>query len=457
MVAGDGVYNQGGTVIFGSETNRVALTNAVTLLSVDGAVSATIMGGTAMRGAYVGSNAVLMGFTITNGSGRSGGDLVNEQSGGGVWCQGGGVVSNCLVTGNNANSGAGRGGGVYGGTIYNSTLKLNSSQYGGGASAATLINCLIASNALSAGGYGGGVYQVTASNCIITTNRAYYNGGGAYQSTLYNCTVSLNISTMGGGGADQSLLYNCTVVTNVGYGGGTSASTNYNCMFAGNTGTYGGGTSGGISYGCVLSGNIGVYQAGGAYLGTLNNCVLYGNKATNTISFYGMGGGAYQSILNNCTVVSNSAVNAGGGVYGGTGSVNNSIVYYNSCTNGSNWSGAKFNYSCTAPSPERSGFLHQCTRICKSCRRRFSRANELADDQCGQEFFCDQRHRFGRQPADCGRDGGHGRLRISRVELRSADSDSVVEAIRVAAGWFGGLSGFRWRWDEQLAGMDCGH
>jgi len=45
VVADAGVYKIGGTVIYGQETNRVALTNAVTLLSVYGPQLTTIVGG----------------------------------------------------------------------------------------------------------------------------------------------------------------------------------------------------------------------------------------------------------------------------------------------------------------------------------------------------------------------------------------------------------------------------
>ncbi|MGH7992714.1 MAG: choice-of-anchor Q domain-containing protein, partial [Limisphaerales bacterium] len=121
VIAGDGVYTLGGTAVYGTETNRVALTNAITLVSAGGLQAAAIAGGFRTRCVYVGSGAVLMGFTLTNGNGTSvfSGDITNEQSGGGAWCASGGVVSNCLVVRNSASPSYGLGGGILGGTIWN--------------------------------------------------------------------------------------------------------------------------------------------------------------------------------------------------------------------------------------------------------------------------------------------------------------------------------------------------
>jgi len=70
----NGVYQTGGRVVYGSQTNRVALTNAVMLLSVNGSQATTLVGAFNTRGALVGSNSVLSGFTITNGQSRGGGE-----------------------------------------------------------------------------------------------------------------------------------------------------------------------------------------------------------------------------------------------------------------------------------------------------------------------------------------------------------------------------------------------
>lgn len=371
VVANDGVYNYGGTVMFGSETNRVALTNAVTLMSLNGASAATIAGGTLMRCVYVGSNSVLMGFTLTNGHASGSGDLTNEQSGGGAWCETGGILSNCWVLGNVEQSSTGSGGGVYGGTIYNSTLAKNSGN-GGGAAHSVLFSCSIASNSITGVVNGGGIYYSTASNCVLTANYGYGAGGGAYRSVLYHCTLFTNLSQFNGGAAYQCMLYNCALNTNscnfgaagayqsfltncsltgnVGAVGGTFGSTNHNCTFTGNSGSNagngGGGVSGGISYNCLFTNNTCANGGGAAASATLYNCLLTGNFAST-------GGGADNCTLNNCTVVNNTSTNDGGGVVGGT--ANNSIIYYNSANHVSvgptyNFYNAKFNFSCSYPS-----------------------------------------------------------------------------------------------------------
>lgn len=361
VAADDGVYtNNGGIAVYGAETNCVALTNAITLVSAGGPLAAMIVGGPQTRCAYVGPGALLSGFTLTNGQ-CSGSSITNEQSGGGVWCDIAGVVSNCFIIGNKANTTAGLGGGIFGGTIYNSTITNNNYGYGA-AARTTLYNCTVSSNGWNSGSqYSGGLYYSTASNCVIAANRAYFGGAGVYHSVVYNSTITGNQSQGGGGaGAYQSQLFNCSLLTNIsaGLGGGAYASlltnctvsgnfnigayqcTNYNCTFSGNHGSDGGGVNGGLSYGCIFSGNSGP-AGGGAQNGTFYNCLFTQNFANN-------GGGAYGATLYNCTVVGNTATNSGGGVYSG-GSVNNSIVYYNNAPSGANYSGVKFNNSCAAP------------------------------------------------------------------------------------------------------------
>lgn len=367
VIAGDGVYTNSGAVVYGAETNRVALTNAITLVSSGGPQAAVIAGGSNTRCVYVGANAVLMGFTLTNGNGNGNnvfsGDITNERSGGGAWCAPGGVVSNCLVVGNYADPTYGFGGGVFGGTIYSSTLTNNFAAYGGGAAMAILSGSTIVSNSWHNGGhFGGGLYQATASNCVITANWSYYGAGGVYRSTLYNCTVSTNSSTGGpgagaylstlfhclvvsnnaassGGGAYESMLDHCIVSNNHGGTGGTYQSTNYFCTLSGNSGSDGGGANGGMSSNCIFTANA-AGNGGGALNETLYNCLLYGNTAN-------AGAGAQNSTLYNCTVCNNTATSSGGGT--SSCSHFNTIVYYNVAPATSNWSGGTFSYCCTFP------------------------------------------------------------------------------------------------------------
>jgi hypothetical protein len=342
VVAYDGCYTNGGTVVYGGETNRVALTNAITLMSLNGQQAAMIIGGQGTRCVYVGTSAALIGFTLTNGngSGSINGDITNEQSGGGAWCAPSGVVSNCFIVANNANPTAGLGGGVFGGTIYNCTITNNNGAHGA-AAAVTLYNCTVTSNFwLTGSELGGGLYYGTASNCVIVGNRAYFGGAGVYRSTVYNSTILGNVSSGGpGAGAYQSQLFNCSLMTN--YGGGAYQGDLSNCIVSGNGSPTGGGTYQSTNYNCLLSGNVS-QSGGGMNGGVAYNCILSGNVATN-------GGGAYIANLYNCTVVSNTALVYGGGAY--EGAAYNSIIYFNtsSTPNVNNCYGTSFSYCCTIP------------------------------------------------------------------------------------------------------------
>ena len=340
VIVGDGTYANGGTVLFGSETNRVALTNAITLTSAGGPQAAKIVGGTQMRCVYVGTNSTLIGFTLTNGHARTSGDLTNEQSGAGIWSEISGTISNCIVIGNSSTGPGGWGGGIFRGAVYNSMLLSNNAALGGGGALGSYFNCLIASNAMTSGNSGGGIYGGIASNCTLLANGSYFGitGGGAYHCTLYNCTLATNFSTYGGGGADSSTLYHCILIGNQSTtgGGGARMSTNYNCTFTGNShGVNNGGAyaSGGVSYGRLLSNNVAYFGGGGAFQATLTNCVLVGNQTTNTMPFYG-GGGTDGARAYNCIFSGNSAAYYGGGVNSRAIFCNCTVVGNITATNG---------------------------------------------------------------------------------------------------------------------------
>lgn len=153
-----------------------------------------------------------------------------------------------------------------------------------------------------------------------------------------------------------------------------------NCLFHDNhsydiSGNGGGITidGNGLADACFLRDNYAfgswVANGGGAYLtgkGTLRSCVLVNNVAYSGLNNASGGNAALRvgGILSNCTVVAGTAQQTyGGGVYiFATGSVHNSIVYFNnngnfSLNNEGNPHPASFqwNYTCVTPLPSGTG------------------------------------------------------------------------------------------------------
>ena len=217
----NGVYQTGGRAFNDGITNRVIVTNTITLRSVNGPAATiiqgyqnptTIYGFEAARGIYLTNGAMMEGFTITGGGTAAG--YASDSSGGGIHCMDNTVViSNCVITGNAAWL---YGGGVYGGTyrncvISNNTAELSNSGYGGGAFGALIYNCFIVGNRAN---FGGGVGQSTVFNSLISDNNAGSTGGGLSWSVLVNCTVTDNSSRYGGGGAYECITTNSIVYHN---------------------------------------------------------------------------------------------------------------------------------------------------------------------------------------------------------------------------------------------------
>jgi hypothetical protein len=305
----NGIYQTGGRTVNGyALTNRVAITNSVTVQSINGPAVTLIQGyqvpGTindvsAVRCVYLTGGATLAGFTLTNGATLQGNsDYEWQGSGGGVKCDSGNVVSNCVLINNSSSY---EGGGADGTTLVNCTLTGNSSGYGGGAYSSGLTNCSLVGNSSTAGGGGGNA--CTFNDCTLTNN-ASVAGGGAQYSTLNSCTLAVNLASSNGGGADSSTLNNCFLIAN----------------FAGSSG------------------------GGGATQSILNNCALTADSTS------GQGGGAgISSTLNNCTITGNSSGTIGGGVDSST--LYNCTVYYNVAPNQDNYSSSTLNYCCTMPLP----------------------------------------------------------------------------------------------------------
>jgi hypothetical protein len=292
----------------------LAVTNPLTLLSVNGPQFTVINGGGTNRCAFLADGARLSGFTLTNGS-------TGDFAGGGVWCAStNALLTNCTLTGNSATY---YGGGAAGGTLNNCTIIGNAAKNGGGGFYCTLYRCVLTDNV--AHGDAGGAYYCTLQNCTLTGNSAIWEGfmqgaegGGAKFCMLYRCVLTSNVASGAGMGASYCTLFNCALSRN------SSASiwiseaafncTLYNCTLTSNLGD---GAGGSTLYNCVLTGN----SRFGAFGGTLYNCTLTGNGSD-------YGGGAYGCSLNNCIVYLNTA--------------GDNANYDASCT---------LNYCCTTPLP----------------------------------------------------------------------------------------------------------
>jgi len=319
----NGTYATGGRVVHGSLTNRLVIDKPVRVESVNGPEYTFIVGigppgDSAVRCVYLADSAMLSGFTLTNGSTRSTGDVHSEQSGGAVWCESyAATVANCRLV---ASSTAANGGGIYNGMISDSVLSGN-----------------------SAGGDGGGAWWCGLYNCVLSGNSAGNDGGAAWWCELYDCALSENLAT-GAGGVWGSRLDHCTLSGNAGDVGGACVSDLYDCTLTGNSGEHGGGAYYSTLYNSTLSSNTASFTGGAACFGTLYNCLLFGNLAGR------YGGGASEGYLHNCTVVGNSATQGGGGVDHST--LQNCIIEGNVADQDDNYRQSTFRYCCTMPDPD---------------------------------------------------------------------------------------------------------
>jgi len=312
-------------VAAGTYVENIILKDGVEVLGA-GADVTTIDGGGAgsvVTAIGVGSETVLDGFTITNGSVPTWGD-----GGGGMYNLNSSVtVLNCLFSNNLALS---DGGGMYNfdssPTVTNCTFSNNSATagWGGGMrnhnSSPTVTNCVFSEN--SAALAGGGMYNYASSpmmiDCTLSGNLAE-RGGGMFNTvssspTVTNCTFIDNSTvdtgaaiTFSGGGmfndsSSEPIVTDCTFSNNtaIGYGGGMynegGSPSVTNCYFFGNSGTTGGG----------------MYNYNASTIVT--NCILYNNSVT-PFGGGGMSNHSSSPMIVNCTFSHNSAAKWGDGMF----------------------------------------------------------------------------------------------------------------------------------------------
>jgi hypothetical protein len=342
IVVNDGVYQTGVQTADGVSSNRVTVTKALTIQSLNGPVRTTIDGDGTVRCVYLADGAVVVGFTLTNGFSPSNG-------GGAFGSTTNSVLSNCVIT----SCSAPNGGGLWGGSAINSIITScgqSGSTTGGGGSGCRLTNCLLQNNAASSGG---GASDSTLMGCEVINNGASSTGGGLQDCSASYCDIRGNTSGGAGGGAYGGLINNSTIA-------GNQANTPSCCSAAG----------GGVAYStandCVIRDNSADGYGGGAFSGTLNNCIIYNNGADwgggtwvcvvqgswLAQNFAALDGGAdVRSGMLDCTIVQNYCDYGGvGGVDGGN--LYNCIIYSNLSGNvPSNGANTSYSYCCTTPMP----------------------------------------------------------------------------------------------------------
>ncbi len=351
VLVSNGVYHLGAVIIAGT-TNRISVTNGITVKSLSGPSNTIIRGGYQTRAVSLSGQSSLIGFTVSSGTlyNANGAGISSDSSS----C----IISNCIISNNSCDN---YGAGTINGTLYNCVIRNNTASDinhgGGGCVSGVLFNCFLSSN--SASGYGGAALFSQLSNCVVEYNIAS-SGGGTYASKLFDCSINNNYADTGGGAA-LSELYGCQLATNKAFQSGGAAYTSkiFYCSIRNNScsnGT-GGGVHSSIIYSSLLSGN----------------------------SAFG-GGAAYNSMIYGCTIIDNfsaprtSPVNlsrsGSGGIFGSYAW--NSIIYYNTAQKDANYNNSSvLQHCCTWPLPEGPGNITNSPLIA-------SRSNPhlLPDSKC---------------------------------------------------------------------------
>ncbi len=333
----------------------IVITDGITVRSVNGPAATVVDGNyptATNRCFFITGDAVIEGFTITNGYAYPFGDTaVLTNRGGGVYlheCKA--ILRNCRIFGNRAGTAAqgGDGGGVaiVGGAaqVQDCMVAGNSTMGSGGVvqrgtgifidgGLSTVIGCTVSNNAQGGNnGSGAGLYiangsGVLVSNCVFLLNSSSRYGGGAYffGGTLTHCLFSNNYARSTAGGAYP-------------YGLTTGSRLLYSEVVDNRSGESGGGIAinRGIVSHCLVARNHAAVSGGGILNseGTVINCRISENTAGSR------GGGLYRENKNytveGCTIVRNYAGLEGGGVYNLAPNqlFTNNIVFWNYATNG---------------------------------------------------------------------------------------------------------------------------
>lgn len=225
VVVTNGYYDTGFMLMPPGVTNRIAVTAAVSVVSVNGPTNTFIVGGTNTRCAYLASGARLAGFTLQGAQFEY--VPFEGVAGAGAYCVGDAVISNCVIQ--NCIAG-GNGGGVFGGTVYDSILRGNSTGgcHGGGISDGAAVRCVIVQNFAQGGG---GTHASALQNCLVVSNSSFLGAAGGLYGSFVHCTVVANASSSEVGGLRDCAVSNSIVYFNTG-GGDLYPDNYYICSFS---------------------------------------------------------------------------------------------------------------------------------------------------------------------------------------------------------------------------------
>ena len=231
----NGIYDSGGRPApLWTSTNRVTITNAITVRSVNGPESTIIrgqgpQGASAVRCAFLTNGATLDGFRLENGHTPAPPLAPGDEDpiGGGAILSAGCLLTGCDVV---SNAAATSGGGVYGfpgASVESCAFSRNSAEDGGGVhlSAGTLRDSTFRDN-LASPGYGGGARATDSdvSGCAFHHNNGYWGGGILLEGGSASDLVAVsNMAAVGAGlAAAETLISRAHLSHNSAYdhGGG---------------------------------------------------------------------------------------------------------------------------------------------------------------------------------------------------------------------------------------------